>query len=70
MLSEPSTKSGRFKRRVAEALEEISGKKYCTSCRQSKPREQVKIYRTRSGVGMPRCDACQERRLTHMKGRK
>lgn len=66
----PKTYSGQWKRKFTDELESISKTKYCTSCNTLRPLEQVKIYRGGSGIGVPRCDTCQSKRLAYMKGRK
>ncbi len=68
MTLQPKTPSGRWKRKQTEAMEEITGKKYCTSCRSLHPREKVKLYKSaHERVVMPRCDYCQEKRLEAMR---
>ncbi len=66
---EPTSVSGKWKRRRNAELEAISGKRFCTSCRRPHPADQVKLYRGtgRTQQSMPRCDACQQRRLECMK---
>lgn len=69
-IGTPLTQSGRWKRKKMDELKAITGTAYCTSCQALCPKENVKIYRTRGGINRPRCDACQARRVAHMKGEK
>lgn len=65
----PETQSGRWKRRFSDNMADLTGRRFCTSCRGTKPVEEFKLIR-RNNVSMYRCTKCIEFRKNMKKERK